>query len=281
MTPDELQAMLLAAGHECQVKGDEVLVRVCPYCGNEKNNLEINVVNGRASCWACKQPQPGLARVAIQDLTGERLQIPVSTQERRRTLSAPPQDFLSQPIHEVLSAQRYLDRRGVTIDMINSYKIVVCTERDHLLNCRLCIPMHAYWSRELVGWIGRTYINQHPKYLSAIDNKCVTGWHSWESKQMPCVLVEGPFDGMAVHQAGYHAAVLGGTSSPDLDEWFGRLLVPLVVMLDADVLSVAQRLVARAQMTGVRAVSAQLPPGIDPDELQPAEVRRVVTEALR
>lgn len=288
MTPDELRNILTAAGVKCRVKGDEVLVQTCPYCGSDRWNLEINAVNGFAKCWVCKQPRPGRADVALADLTGQRHDIKTSAARDKKQPPLQsgdhPQDFKTLPIADVPSAADYLSRRGYTSDVVREFSLSVCIEEGHQLYGRIVIPIRDYWTGNVLGWTGRSYTGGWPKYLSMLPMMQVTGWRA-PGRTTPAVVVEGHLDGIAVRRAGFSAAVLGGSSINDLSEWSARLLSEqwAVVMLDGDAPEAANRLywnIAAVRGTA-RLGLVTLAPEADPAGLGPEAVRRYVLASIR
>lgn len=286
MTNEELRAILVAAGVECRIKGHNILVHVCPYCGSDRWNLEICAPKGFASCWVCKMPKPGRADIAVELLTGSKLRIQTTSRERR---SAPvqigdrPQEFQTLPIAEVPSAADYLSRRGYDSEVAREFNLSVCVEEGHQLYGRIIIPIRDYWSGNVLGWTGRTYTGQWPKYLSMLPAIQVTGWRA-PGKKTPAVVVEGHLDGIAVRRAGFSAAVLGGITISDLGEWAGRLLPDqwAVIMLDGDAASAASRLywnIAAVRTTAMLAL-VKLGEEEDPASMGPAGVHRHVMAAI-
>ena len=285
MTPDELRTILTVAGVSCRVKGDEVLIEVCPYCGSDRWNLEINAEKGFAKCWVCKQPQPGRADVAVADLTGQKHQIKTVARDKKPT-QAPtadrPKDFKTLSIAEVPTAADYLSRRGYNSEIVRVFGLSVCVEEKHQLYGRIIIPIRDYWTGFVIGWTGRSYTGGWPKYLNHLDTLEVTGWRA-PGKLTPAVLVEGHLDGIAVRSGGYSAAVLGGIRR-DVSEWAARLLPEQwsIVMLDGDAVDAAEQLYWNivAVRGEVRVALITLGAEEDPAGIGPDGVRRHVEAAI-
>ena len=284
MTQDELQRTLVTNGLTCRVRGREVVVETCVFCGNAKWNLELNAEKGVFKCWVCKEG--GRLDRFLKTVTGERHHIPVALgdREKAKPVGAPqPAGFLTVPVEMVYPASKYLARRGLTPDVIRDFGLAVCAEHGHRLEGRLVIPARDFWTNAIVGWVGRTFTGAHPKYLSTLPRSAVTGWRV-AGRRTPCVVVEGHLDGIAVRRAGYSAAVLGGTGATDVAEWAARLWAetPVLVMLDGDASETARRL-----YWGIVAVRGQdqtrlveLGVGQDPADLGPAGVADLVARVL-
>lgn len=277
MTTDELQVLVTTLGLQNRVKREEVVIATCVFCGNEKWNLELSAEKGVYHCWACRAG--GRLDALLTQLTGKSYQLQVQARDKKKAVAPPPGavDFLTKPVAEIPSALHYLARRHVTMDVATAYGLRVCTQVGHLLEGRLVIPVRDFWTSEMLGWIGRTYTGGHPKYLSSIGRKVVFGWRQ-RSKEEPVVLVEGAFDGIAVHRAGYHAAVLGGTGGSGVVELVARLPegALVVIMLDGDAVTQATRLYWQAKQVHEKVEWVVLPVGTDPADLAPDQVREYV-----
>lgn len=283
MNVDDLVRRLSISGVSCRVRRDEVVVEVCPYCGNDRWNMEINLTKGVASCWACGEPRPGRADTVIALLTGEAVRVPV----RHGETTGPPATVrpeivnVASPLENVPSALRYLQRRGVDSLTARRYGIGICLIDGHMLEGRIVVPALDYFTARPVGWIGRSYTGRKPKYLSTVASPVpVTGWRALPTAA--CVIVEGHLDGIAVREAGYSAAVLGGVKGPGLEEWVARLddRHRIVIMFDGTAVTEASSAYYRAvAVRGGDSGSVArvfLPPGADPASVGREEIRRLV-----
>lgn len=278
MTKDELYVLLQTGGYECRIKGRDVALRTCTFCGNEKWNLGLDPEKGLYHCWACKAG--GRVEVLLQQLTGQAFHIPVQPRDpmavRAPVQTATP--FRMAPVATVPSAAHYLSRRALGTTEAAVYGIQVCIDPTHQLYGRIVIPALDFWTAVPVGWVGRSYTGGRPKYLSTLPRNVVTGWRV-RSRVAPVVVVEGHFDGIAVHRAGYHAAVLSGQGSREEVQRLAAFPAPgvdVVIMLDADAVSRATELywLAKQVREAVRWVA--LPTDTDPATLSVPDLQRLV-----
>jgi DNA primase len=278
MTTDELQQLVTVSGLSCRVKSDEVALHVCPFCGNEKWNMELSAVKGVYHCWACRTG--GRLDAFLHQLTGQQFHIDVTKQDRKKQAKATPPDaldFQSLPVADVLSANTYLAKRGITADLAAMYGIRVCTQVGHLLEARIVIPAREFWTGELLGWMGRSYTGKRPKYKSTLGRQAIIGWRQ-HSRKVPIVMVEGALDGIAVHRAGFTAAVLGGSGVEDAEVFAARAIEnSLIVMLDGDAGPQATRLYWRLKTVHTNVRLQYLEPGQDPAGLGPEIIRDLLS----
>lgn len=275
MTTTELHDVLALAGYASRIKREEVEIEVCHFCGNDRWNLTLSPTLGVYWCWVCKTG--GRLDQLLGTLTGRQFHIEAHlTTTRTPEEKALPSEFRALPADEVPSAVHYLKRRGFSALTAMQYEMRVCIEPGHLLEGRIIVPAREYWSGRLLGWVGRSYTGRRPKYVSTLPHRTVTGWRQSDRRQA-CVIVEGPFDGIAVHQLGYNAAVLGGLGGNVRE--FGQRCHPeqwIYVMLDSDAIARARQLFWEIKQVHPNNV-AVVTPGVGED---PASMNRQALSTL-
>lgn len=245
MNSRELAQVITAAGWECREQRDEVKVRTCYFCANDKFNLELHADKGVYHCWACGRG--GRLDAFLKALTGQEYHITVAERGAPRAKAvkavAPKDGPQLAPLSSVPSAALYWERRGLSLAAATQYGAGVCVDTKHQLAGRIVLPLRDFWTADIVGYVGRSYTGRNPKYLTTLPVKMVTGWRVRDHR-VPAVVVEGPFDGLAAHQAGFTVAVLGGTGTAGITDWAARLpaQTPVAVLLDGDAAAMAERL---------------------------------------
>lgn len=277
MTPQDLQSLFALRGIRTRIKGNEVQVGDCIFCGNPKYNLEINPVSGFVHAWCCGAR--GRADKFIRDHLGREVTIEpqVLLSTRRTPISEMSLDNLEcvQPLASE-RAIRYLRERG--IDAVDERIYQILEGKGPSWEGRVVFPLREYWTSEFQGFIGRAVHPMiKPKYFAHWNSKkVVTGYRSRSSIH---VVVEGVFDGIAVHQAGFNAAVLGGVHESDIAGFAAR--VPedahIVVMLDADAQAQAEKLRWTILPVHSRVVMAPLSAGLDPAVLDRTVIQRLIS----
>lgn len=108
----------------------------------------------------------------------------------------------------------YLASRGVTQETVRTCGLGLYTG-ESLLRGRIVIPIHNA-SGELIAYAGRAIAGQEPKYrFPAGFRKSLVLFNlhrAIATKMRTVVAVEGFFDTIAVHQAGYAAVGLMGST---------------------------------------------------------------------
>ncbi len=279
MTTEELRDLFLVRGYGVRIQNHEVVFQECVFCGNLSWNLEVNPSNGMYHCWACDSG--GRTDAFVRQHLGLEVRIDIQSSDaavartKRPTL---PVEFLGELAYDVPKARAYLSKRGLYVDDILVYDVRV--GGGGVWGGRVVFPLRDYWSQETVGHIGRTYSPQFPKYWAEWRTKCVVGYRS---RSPVHVVVEGVFDGIRVHQAGFNGAVLSGVDTPRLDEWCARLDPThyVVVMLDGEAREQAWKLYWSIFPIHPQVVVVEMAQGLDPAELMPSVVRSLVESVLK
>ena len=153
------------------------------------------------------------------------------------------------------------------------------------LRHRIVFPIHDQ-EGQLVAYAGRSLDDGEPRYLfppGFHKSQVVFNLHRavWESTRCALV-VEGFFDCLRVHQAGYRnvVALLGVSLSEAQEKLLLERFPRLLLMLDGDEAGqrasqhLAKRLRGRVSLSIVK-----VPSGRQPDQLSSEEIRRIVSRA--
>lgn len=204
---------------------------------------------------------------------------PASTQlVRKKEGFNPPLRFA---LINVDHAHRYLAERG--IDRATAVEFGVgFYARPGLMSGRIVIPIHNGHG-EIVAYAGRTLDDRSPKYkLPAGFRKALELFNLHRAAAVggkTVIVVEGYFDCMRVHQAGFAAvvALMGSSLSvrqeSSLVEHFDRV----ILLLDGDAAgragsrSIAARLSGRCSL-----ITLELPDGAQPDQLSTAAIQELL-----
>jgi len=231
----------------------------CPVCsaekgldnGDGKGNLEINLIDGIFHCWACGQTHGthGSLRKLFKNFgnkqqldTLKKLGVDVSemkTGKKQKNVIEDltlPETFIefkdSNPKSlEHKTAWNYLVKeRKLTEDIITKYRMGYTTGGPYAN--RIILPSYDLEGK-LNYWVGRTYINQKPKYLNPdsdkeeiIFNECCLNWDS------TIYLVEGPFDHIVIYNS---IPILGKKISDKLmSALLKKSTADVVILMDGD-----------------------------------------------
>ena len=139
---------------------------------------------------------------------------------------------------------------------------------------------------QLVAYVGRSLDGSQPRYRfppGFRKSQVVFNLHRAVREAAGCALVvEGFFDCLRVHQAGYHhvVALMGLTLSEVQEQLLRERFPQLVLMLDGDQAGrrASQQLAARLKGKVLLSI-AEVPSGRQPDQLSSEEIGRILRRA--
>ena len=292
-----------------QLVGGNQLRGRCPLPthGSERSRESFSVHTAKnvwachsASCCEARQGRVGgnsldlvalLERCSIRE-GALRLQDGWSTGSRaceqlasRRSSSSPAQQPLSFSLP--LSWHPYLDHRGIDLSTAAQFGVGYYAGPGFLRR-RIAFPIHDSEGR-LVAYADRSIDGSEPRYLFPAGfrkSQVVFNLHracrEVAARPAGCVIVEGFFDCLRVHRAGYSKVIaLMGVNLPEVQE---NLLLArfreVVLMLDADEAGrrATQQLAARLRES-VSLHIAEVPSGRQPDQLSSEEIELILLQS--
>lgn len=280
-------------------KGDELKGRCPIHQGEGQSSFHVNLSKNAFHCFSCKAHGNVLDFVAAMEKCSVRdaaIKLtewftvsaePAAAKEKPADSGGgegEPEAAVNKPLTFQLKgvdcSHPYLAERGITQETAEHFGVGFFAGKGSMSG-RIVIPIHNEHG-ELVAYAGRTIDGSEPRY------KLPTGFHkSLELFNLhrvtapEVVLVEGFFDCMKVHQAGFPAVALMGSSlSEAQEEILTAKFERAVVMLDGDEpgrLATAECLIRLGQRMWVRV--ARLPDAIQPDLLTTNELQRALVTA--
>lgn len=174
--------------------------------------------------------------------------------------------------------------RGLSRETLEYFGAGFCLSKG-LFAGRFVVPLHNEQG-ELVGYAGRSLDGKEPRYLFPSNERGFFKSHllfnlhralKQVSADEPVVVVEGFFDAMKVHQAGWPVVALFGSSLSVQQE---ALLIEhfnkVVLMFDGDEPGRGACWDCFARLTGRLEVSVvSLPDGVQPDMLSSEDIQRL------
>lgn len=176
----------------------------------------------------------------------------------------------------------YLARRGLEPRTVDHFGVGYYGARG-LMQGRIAIPIHDAQGR-LVAYCGRALGADVPRYRFPAGfqkAQVLFNYHrAWATREQQVIVVEGFFDCMRVHQAGYPCvvALMGARLSASQQDLLTDRFRNVVLLLDGDPTGrsateqIAGDLALACAVTKVR-----LPPDLQPDQMAAADIRRAVT----
>lgn len=194
---------------------------------------------------------------------------------------------VNRPLNFSLTVDRrhpYLAQRGIEASTAD-YFGVGYFGRPGLMSNRIAIPIHDADSR-LVAYCGRSLNGDEPRYRFPAEFKkshVVFNYHRARATTgRQVVVVEGFFDCMRVHQAGFPnvAALMGAQLSPTQKDLLISRFPQIALMLDGDETGRAAMARIASDLASACSVNeVRLPANVQPDQMTAEQIRHVLTSS--
>jgi DNA primase len=279
-------------------KGDELTGRCPIHQGAGQSSFHVSLSKNAFHCFSCKAHGNVLDFVAAMEKCSVRdaaIKLtewftvsaePAAAQLKEKTADSgggvgDTKTAANKPLNFQLKSvdcsHPYLADRGISKETAEAFGVGFFSGKG-FMNGRIVIPIHNQHG-ELVAYAGRAVDGSEPRYkLPAGFHKSLELFNLHRVTGPGVVLVEGFFDCMKVHQAGFPTVALMGSSFSEAQQ---ELLVAkferVVVMLDGDEpgrLATAECVRRLASRIWVRA--AVVPEGKQPDQLSSEELRQIL-----
>jgi DNA primase len=272
----------------------------CPiHQGQGKDAFHVNLDRGMFHCFACGAGGNVLDLVAAMEgcsirAAALRLQARHAVQLRGAVSAGPKRPEQNElvtkkreansPLSFRLNLDRrhpYLAQRGIS-PAVADYFGVGYYGADGLMSHRIAIPIHDSQGR-LVGYCGRALDGTVPRYrFPAGFHKSQVLFNYHRARpigERRVVIVEGFFDCMRVHQAGFYSvvALMGVRLSPQQKQLLIQQFSTVVLMLDGDPAgAAASKRIAAELGSSVSVFAVLLPPDLQPDRMPIDQLQSVL-----
>ena len=271
---------------------------------HSRNSFSVNAIRNVWSCrsQSCVQARGGRAggnildlvaimegcsirdaALRLQDWSGAAPERCAVSRAMRHEPAIAPNPPLGFALKYLDPSHPYLAARNLRSPTVHSFGLGFYTGNG-LFRGRIVIPIHNECG-ELIAYAGRAIDRREPKYqFPAGFRKSLVLFNlhrAVRTNERRGIVVEGFFDALAVHQAGYPAvvALMGSALSRHQADLLSAHFDQVVIMLDGDeagrqgTATIAGTLAARMPVNIIR-----LRDGIQPDQLVPAEIQDALSE---
>jgi DNA primase len=211
--------------------GQQLNVRTCPFCGNDKYKVYLNAETALGNCFAgsCSQgtfnkwqylhavfggsTAETLAKINVMAINqGWRPKVKFEKADPGPLLLPP-----STPVQDLPALPKYLRERGISTAVAAHFGLRLCeagtfevqtpdgrTQRQDYAN-RIIIPIHAldgtlvsFQGRDITGTSEKRYL--FPPMFASTGSQ-IYNVQNWEHGMRAIVLGEGPFDAIGIYKA--------------------------------------------------------------------------------
>lgn len=213
----------------------QIVLKVCPFCSNDRFNIEVSVEKGIYHCWICNASGKVWKLFKELGIPFEDDGLKVST----LPTTAPKDELSIKPFSLVKwdTYKTFLEARGLDQSDIDRYHILT-TDKGKFRG-KIIFPL--YEGFKLVYIVGRDSVAKGRYYNINILRSSILPYYLGKTDKTTIHLCEGIFDAISINKLGYTSGVLLGTvlSNEQIRkiEAFGFKTV--VVCLDGDALDKA------------------------------------------
>jgi len=223
---------------EHRLRGDEVIFKDCPWCNNDRWNLQVSSSKLKYHCWVCSRGGNLTSLLNFLDIhyVGD---LPIPPKERPLDTRGIKEARLPEGVVPLVGCKvenkvmGYLGSRGITRGDVSKYEIMWWPGKERVL-----FPFRNGMGN-LIFWTARTIFKHvRPKYLHADVSKSdkLLKYDGLDNEEI--YVVEGVFDGIKVNKLGHTVVVLMGTAISEVVKDYLRVLKKKVVLvLDKDAAS--------------------------------------------
>jgi len=282
-------------GWEYKIRKTELLVKVCPFCGNTKFNFQINTEKGIFHSWCCNKGGTYNSLAKTFGLAKVRRQVKVEeVKPSAESLKAVEDFYKFDELIKLDGSRRkivedYLLSRGLTYEeglrlkfRYVDQKTMIDERLKKLYNNRVVIPLFDL-SDNLVFFVGRA-VNKNPlKYLNCkVERREILPVFKGLINPSVVVLVEGVFDAIAVNRAGFSSLpLLSMDISRQQTERLGRIgFYEVVIALDSGEDANSIKIQEKLSIAGIPSRVWFRYDGKDLDELAQTDLKNELNDLL-
>jgi DNA primase len=244
-----------------------------------------NVLDFVSAMESCTIREAALRLKAFHDVGGARW-VAANGAGRRKLVTKKRE--ANAPLEFVLNLDRahpYLARRGIDAVTAGYFGVGYCDRG--LMRGRMAIPIHDERG-QLVAYGGRAVETVGPRYRfppGFQKSRVLFNYHRAQATvAQTVILVEGSFDCMRVHQAGYPSvvALMGARLSAAQKALLANRFSAVVLLLDGDPTGrAATSQIARDLAPACLVETILLPPAMQPDQMTTHQIQDAIAGAER
>lgn len=188
---------------------DELIFKVCPFCGNDKFNFQVNIEKDVYHDWACgakgkltkllKDKGVKFDQIKWQSSIGSTV-----TVKNGRACMVCMDNFIPLLFTKHIS---FLLSKGLEPNDIQKYNLLTATSGKY--KDKLIIPL--FEGSNLVYFVARDMYKKGRYYNPPGEKSKILPYYLGTKHIMRLYLVEGAFDAISIHKLGYSVGILLGS----------------------------------------------------------------------
>ena len=247
----------------------ELIFQTCPFCGNNRNNFQVNLDKDVYHDWAC-----GASGRVTTLLKTRGIQVdttPWRSSNERKAVTFGTVSFKDFTPLDYTQFKKFLDSRGLDAEDVKKYNLMTCDKGQY--KDKVIIPLYegsvpAYFTARDPTLKGRYH---QPK---GINRKSLLLYYLGTEHRLRLYIVEGPFDGIILNKLGYSVCILTSSemSEMQMDKIRKFGFEEVVVCLDGDLKKSSVSLCERLKKFGIQSKIILIPGDADPNDLYISDI---------
>lgn len=194
---DDLYQLAGFIGADVKDDGDEVQFKYCPYCNGganrDKYTFAVNRLNGKFNCLRSTCGKQGHFVTLARDM-GYALDFGIAQKEYRKL---PQRDIQIKP-----AAARILEKRGISEEICNRYKVTVRNDNRNILVFPFYNEKGELVTVKYRNSNFRKGIDHNKEWFEAGTQPILFGMQEAKNTSLPLVITEGQIDALSLAQCG-------------------------------------------------------------------------------
>ena len=259
-----------------KISRGQIILRDCPYCGNDNFNIEVSTEKEIFHCWICDKA--GRIQSLFHELglpfTDDGMQV---TKPKER----PKDDLTLKNFHKIRweNYSKFLKSRGLDKDDIDKYNIMTTDKRK--FKNKAIFPL--YEGDKLVYMVARDITPKGRYYNMNVSRSGVLPYYLGKN-MTDLYLCEGVLDAISVNKLGRTSVILLGTilTAEQLRKILLKDIKTVVLCLDGDVVEKAMKIYDKVQKSGLKAKMVPFGKNEDPNSVyveDRAELKYILNHA--
>lgn len=247
-----------------QERYGELIFKVCPNCGNQRWNFQVNCEDDVYHSWCCGYSGKLSTLLQKRGIKVDKTPWHSSKQPKTKNVGKiSTDDFVPLDFNQF---KKFLVGRGLTEQDVSTYNLL--TSNKGIYKDKVIIPL--YEGTKLAYFVARDAIakgNYHqPRDISRSN---LLLYYLGTKNRFRIYIVEGPFDGIVLNKLGYSVCML--TCSTISNEQIEKIkkfgFEEAIVCLDGDIKKVILKLYDQLRVAGVKTKVILFPGKDDPNDL--------------
>ena len=220
----------LKSNFEHKIKGNQIILKYCPFCNDDNYNIEFSIEKGIFHCWVCSFSGTVYKFLILNNLPLEKDDWKVSFV---RYIKAGDELSIDSFVSiDYVKYKHFFISKGLELQDVKKYRLLYSNYGKY--KNKLVIPL--YEGNKLVYFVTRDLTVKGKYYNMKRSKVDILPYYLGEKNRYWLYLLEGVFDALSVNKLGFSAGILLGSniSEPQIEKIKRFGFKRVVICLDGD-----------------------------------------------